>query len=99
MLGYPSSSRSARASLPFRTVVAGRRGGQRLTPEERERVREFLLHLADWSGKPWDELIYLAGVPSTTAAGWRYKRSTPQAPALLDLLRAAGVLDDEYKLR
>lgn len=73
-------------------------GGQRITADERERVRAFLLHLADWSGKSWDELIFAARVPSPTAAGWRYKQATPQAHALLDLLRAAGVLDEDYRI-
>jgi hypothetical protein len=74
-------------------------GGQRITAEERERVRSFLLHLAEWSGKSWDELVFEAKVPSTTAHGWRYKQATPQASALLDLLRAAGVLDEDYRLQ
>jgi len=73
-------------------------GGKPITAEERERVRSFLLHLAEWSGKSWDELIFRAGVPSTTAHGWRYRQATPQAPALLELLRAAGVLDEDYRL-
>jgi hypothetical protein len=73
-------------------------GGQPITPEERERVRSFLLHLAEWSGKSWDELVFETKVPSATAHGWRYKRATPQAPALLDLLRTAGVLDEHYRL-
>jgi hypothetical protein len=67
--------------------------------EERERVRAFLLHLTEWSGKSWDELVFEARVPSTTAAGWRYRQATPQAPALLELLRAAGVLDEDYRLQ
>jgi hypothetical protein len=73
--------------------------GQRVTTEEREQVRAFLLHLVEWSGKSWDELIFEAKVPSTTGAGWRYKQATPQAPALLDLLRVAGVLDESYRLK
>ena len=74
-------------------------GGQRISAEERDRVRSFLLHLAEWSGKSWDELIFEAKVPSTTAHAWRYRQATPQAPALLDLLRAAGVLDEDYRLK
>lgn len=75
-----------------------REGGSRLTEAEKERVRAFLLHLCEWSGKSWDEVMFLAGVPSTTAAGWRYKRATPQSSALLEILRVTGVVDDNHKL-
>ncbi len=79
-------------------TVRGVHGGQRITDEEKDRVRAFLLHLTEWSGKSWDELMFEARVPSATAQGWRYKQATPQAPAMLDLLRVAGVLDEDYKL-
>ena len=90
-----ASSRQPTRLLRLRAVAGG---GQRITDDERERVRAFLLHLVEWSGKSWDKLVFEAGVPSATAQGWRYKAATPQAPALLDLLRSAGVLDENYEL-
>lgn len=43
--------------------------------------------------------MFKARAPYATAAGWRYKQATPQAPALLELLRAAGVVDENYRLK
>lgn len=70
----------------------------RLSQVERDRVRDFVRHVVDWSGQSWDQLAYDSGVPFTTVQGWRYGRATPEAPGLLAFLRAAGVLDADYKL-
>jgi hypothetical protein len=70
----------------------------RLSKAERDRVRDFVRHVVEWSGQSWDDLAYAAGVPFTTVQGWRYGRATPEAPGLLAFLRAAGVLDDAYKI-
>jgi hypothetical protein len=70
----------------------------RLSPEERERVRDFVRHVVEWSGRGWDELAYISGVPFTTVQGWRYGRATPEAPWLLAFLKAAGVLDENYRI-
>lgn len=71
----------------------------RLTKDERLRVRDFVRHVVTWSGKSWDDLAHEAGVPFATAQGWRYGRATPEAPAFLAFLKAAGVLADDYTIK
>lgn len=61
-------------------------------------MRTFVRHLQQWSGKPWDQLVYEAQVPTSTAAGWLYGRATPETPGLLRLMRAAGLLTDDYMI-
>lgn len=73
----------------------------RLTQTQRDRVATFLSSVVDWSGKRWDDIAneaYREGVPYTTIQGWRYKRSTPEAPGLIEFLRAAGLLDENYRI-
>lgn len=70
----------------------------RLSQDDRVRVRDFVRHVVEWSGESWDEISHAAGVPFTTVQGWRYGRATPEAPGLLAFLRAAGLLDDDYRI-
>ena len=71
---------------------------ERLSADEKKQARDFLLHLVEWSGKKWDQVVYEAGIPPSTAAGWRYARATPEMPGLLRMMRAAGLLSSDDKI-
>lgn len=80
---------------------AERSGGRaELTPGERRGVRDLLLQLAERVPGGWDALMDKAGIPRTTHPVWRYgdEPTTPQAPHLLRILQAAGVLDEHFLL-
>lgn len=64
-------------------------------------MRDFLVYLANRHPDGWDGLILTdAKIPSTTASGWRYgpEPVSPSAIYLLQILRAAGVLTEDYRL-
>jgi hypothetical protein len=71
-----------------------------LTPGERQGVRELIRQLAKRHPRGWDGLIADAEVSSTTANGWRYgeEPGTPSAVNLLKLLRAGGILNENFQL-
>lgn len=71
-----------------------------LTPDERQQVQALIHQLAERHPGGWDGLMREAEVPSTTAHGWRYGKepATPRSPYLLRLLRAAGVLGEDFLL-
>lgn len=81
-------------------MASERPGGRtELTSEERRQVRDLLVQLAERVGG-WDALMDAAGIPRSTHPAWRYgdRPTTPESSALLRILRAAGVLDDDFLL-
>lgn len=75
------------------------------TDADRELVRALLHQMADRHPEGWEGLMQDAGVPWTTGQGWRYKRKTakrkpssPRAIHLVHILRAAGVLNEQFLL-
>lgn len=66
----------------------------KLTPEERQLVRNFLVGLAGRHPNGWEGLMMDAGVAPSTAHDWRYGQEpgTPSSVNLLKVLRAAEAL-------
>lgn len=73
----------------------------KITPEERQYVRDFLTWLAGTYKGGWDKLVIDADVRPSTAQAWRYG-DTPTLPSgleLLKILRTAGALREEAMAR
>src|SRR4051812_1721839 len=69
------------------------------TKEELTAARDFVRALAANAGfADHYELARAAGVAPTTVNGYWYGQSVPDGFQLLQLLRAAGVVGDDYRL-